>query len=548
MFKKNLAIVLAIVLCVGCVSALADTNLFGWEVPEETLTIHTFYNSSEFSTGEEQDVGMAAMKQYILDNFNVEYIVETTDGDADEQLNLMLASDTYPGVIVGASTINRQKFVDQGRAVELTEYLPGMTNLNHRMGDMLGLYADSEGKYYYLPQSFSNLMDLPDYSAHIRYDEWQEIGAPAIETPEDYFNALNAVYELHPTTEAGEQRYTLGMYSQGLPEYISGYWGLQRGWKVNDDNTLTYWTHTDEGKKMAKFFNDWWRTGTMDPDSMTNTWNDLRTKISQERVIGMIGGWWIGYNAGHEIWSLTDENWFEEKRFIQVSFKDEDAENAYITLKNNAGSSWVFLTDKCEDVQGTLNWIDFTLSDTGIALTCWGMPNEVQSYKNPDQTVCIWELNDDGTWKFNDTAKQQLITETWDYNEEGVFGANTGVYSIMNYQGRFDDGVHCLWGNQMWYSENKWKGIMFENMAGTIFDGTALLFESLTMDEDVTFAKTAVTDAWKQYYPVCIMAETDEEFEAAWAALQEAVEAAGLDVYTDYRTQNYQYNLQLMGN
>ena len=548
MFKKNLAIVLAIVLCVGCVSALADTNLFGWEVPEETLTIHTFYNSSEFSTGEEQDVGMAAMKQYILDNFNVEYIVETTDGDADEQLNLMLASDTYPGVIVGASTINRQKFVDQGRAVELTEYLPGMTNLNHRMGDMLGLYADSEGKYYYLPQSFSNLMDLPDYSAHIRYDEWQEIGAPAIETPEDYFNARNAVYELHPTTEAGEQRYTLGMYSQGLPEYISGYWGLQRGWKVNDDNTLTYWTHTDEGKKMAKFFNDWWRTGTMDPDSMTNTWNDLRTKISQERVIGMIGGWWIGYNAGHEIWSLTDENWFEEKRFIQVSFKDEDAENAYITLKNNAGSSWVFLTDKCEDVQGTLNWIDFTLSDTGIALTCWGMPNEVQSYKNPDQTVCIWELNDDGTWKFNDTAKQQLITETWDYNEEGVFGANTGVYSIMNYQGRFDDGVHCLWGNQMWYSENKWKGIMFENMAGTIFDGTALLFESLTMDEDVTFAKTAVTDAWKQYYPVCIMAETDEEFEAAWAALQEAVEAAGLDVYTDYRTQNYQYNLQLMGN
>jgi hypothetical protein len=507
-----------------------------------------YLNSSEFSTGEEQDVGIANMKQYILDNFNVEYNVETTDGDADEQLNLMLASNSYPDLIVGASTINRQKFVDQGRAQDLTDYLPGMENLNHRMGDMIGLYADDEGRTYYLPSSFSNLMDLPDYSAHIRYDEWVEIGSPKIETPEDYFNALNAVYELHPTTDEGEERYTLGLYSQGLPEYISGYWGLQRGWKVNDDNTLTYWTHTDEGKKMAKFFNDWWRTGTMDPDSMTNTWNDLRTKISQERVIGMIGGWWIGYNAGHEIWSLTDENWFEEKRFIQVSFKDEDAENAYITLKNNAGSSWVFLTDKCEDVQGTLNWIDFTLSDTGIALTCWGMPNEVQSYKNPDQTVCIWELNDDGTWKFNDTAKQQLITETWDYNEEGVFGANTGVYSIMNYQGRFDDGVHCLWGNQMWYSENKWKGIMFENMAGTIFDGTALLFESLTMDEDVTFAKTAVTDAWKQYYPVCIMAETDEEFEAAWAALQEAVEAAGLDVYTDYRTQNYQYNLQLMGN
>jgi len=546
MFKKTLALIMALALCLGCVSAMAETNAFGWDVPEETLKISLFFNSGEFSTGEEQEVGMAAMHDYILEHFNVEYDIMTTDGDADEQLNLLLASNTYPDIIVGASTINRQKFVDQGRAQDLTDYLPAMENLNHRMGDMIGLYADENGRTYYLPQYFSNLMDLPDYSAHIRYDEWQEIGSPAIETPEDYFNALNAVYELHPTTAAGEQRYTLGMYSQGLPEYISGYWGLQRGWKVNDDDTLTYWTHTDEGKKMAKYFNDWWRTGTMDPDSFTNTWNDLRTKISQERVIGMIGGWWIGYNAGHEIWSLTDEDWYEEKRFIQVGFKDEDAENAYVTLKNNAGGSWIIVTDKCENVEGVLSWIDFILSDKGIALVNWGMPNEVKSYKNPDETVCIWELNEDGTWKFNDTAKQQLVTETWDYNEEGVFGANTGVYAIMQYQGRFDDGVHCLWGNQMWYSENKWKGIMFENMDGTIFDGTALLFESLTMDEDVTFAKTAVTDAWKQYYPQAVMADSDEAFEAAWAALQEAVEDAGIDVYAAYRTENYQYNLKLM--
>ena len=160
--------------------------------------------------------------------------------------------------------------------------------------------------------------------------------------------------------------------------------------------------------------------------------------------------------------------------------------------------------------------------------------------------MCIWELNDDGTWKFNDTAKQELIAEVWDYNEEGVFGGNTGIFKLTSYQGRFDDGVHCLWANQMWYSENKWKGIMFENMDGTIFDGTALLYESLEMDEDVTFAKTAVADAWKQYYPLVIMADTDDAFEAAWADLQMAVESAGLETYAQYRTENYQHNLELM--
>ena len=52
-------------------------------------------------------------------------------------------------------------------------------------------------------------MDLPDYSAHIRYDEWMEIGSPEINTPEDWYNAIMAIYELHPTTDEGEQRYTL---------------------------------------------------------------------------------------------------------------------------------------------------------------------------------------------------------------------------------------------------------------------------------------------------------------------------------------------------
>lgn len=546
--KRLLPVLLCATLLLGLVSApaMAKTNMFGWEVPEETLTITAFYNSDQFTVGEEQKRGMEAMKAYLLKEFNIDYNIITTDGTADEQLNLMLASNTYPDVIIGASTINRQKFVDQGRAADLTEYLENSPNLLKRLGALKGLYADANGKYFYLPRSFYNLMDLPDYTAHVRYDEYQELGAPEIKTPEDWYNFIKQVQEKHPVTANNEQRYTLTMYNQGLPELLSGYWGLQRGFKVNDDNTLTYWTHTDEGKAMAKFFNTWWRTGTMDPDSLTNAWNDARTKVSQKRVIGLIGGWWIGYNAGHEIWSLTDKDWNENIRYIQVGFKAEGAKEAYLTLKNNAGGSWTIITDKCKDPAGVMKWIDFTQTDVGIALTNWGMPNEVESFKNPGTYAAIWHLNEDGSWNFDEKAKADLIAENWDYNEEGVYGANSGVYQMVNYQGRFDDGIHCLWPNQMWYSENKWKGIMFENMKGTIFDGTPLLFESLVMDEEVTLAKTAITDAWKQYYPLVVMADSDEAFEAAWAELGAAVENAGLESYIKYRTENYQHNLAMM--
>lgn len=544
--KKWLALLCAATMIFSsCGGALAETNVFGWDVPEEPIMIDVFIGSDNWVEIEEQKTGSANMKQYLKDNFNIDYTYTTTDGDEDEALNLALASGTYTSVIKGASTEILDKFIAQGRAVDLAPYIDSMPNFKAKAGDMLGMYYDDEGHLYYLPSSFGNLMDLPDYSAHIRYDEWLEIGSPAIQTPQDYMDALMKIYQLHPTTPNGETRYTLSMYNQGLPEYISGYWGLQRGWKVAQDNTLTYWPFTDEGKEMARFFNNWWRTGTMDPDSFVNKWNDLRTKISQERVIGMIGGWWIGYNAGHEVWSLTDDTWTENKRFIQVGFKDENAEHAYVTAKNNLGSEWTIITDKCQDVEGVLRYIDFIMTDAGAALVNWGIPGEMPSMKDSSKTVISWNIQSPTQWSVDENAKQALLSETWDYNDEGVLGANTGAFALSVCNDRWADGEHCVWLNQMWYSENKWKQIMFENMAGTIFDCTALLAVS-SMPQDVAMAKTAVEDTYKQFYPLVVMAEDDDTFEAAWEALQGAMTAADVAAYTQFYQDNYQSNLAKM--
>lgn len=553
--RKALSMVPAVAMVLGmAVPAAAEQNktadALGWTVPEDTLKISVFVANDNFSVGEEAEQGIKNMQAYLLENFNIDYEIRTTDGSADEELNLMLASGDYPDVIMGASTTMRQRFVDQGRVAELTDYLNEETcpDLVDRLGDLLGLYADENGAYYYLPTTYSNLMDLPDYSAHLRLDEMEAAGIDysTIKTPEDFYNAAMKLYEENPTAENGETRYSLGLYSQGMPEDLGGYWGLEKGWQINDDNTLTYWTETDAGKKMAKYFNDWWRTGTMDPDSFTGEWNDLKTKVSQKREVALMGGWWIGLNGGSEVWKSTDDDWTFDETYVCVGFKDEDAKQAAATVKNNAGSRWTFVTDKCENVEGVMQWLNFVATDLGTVLTNWGMPNEVESYKNPGTYTTEWTLNDDGSWTIDPAAKEQLISETWDYNEAGIYGGDSGVFAPMAYQGRFADGEHCLWLNQMWYSENPWKKIMLDNMKDTIVDGTNLLFETLTMSDEVTMAKTAIEDAWKQYYPLAVMSSTDEEFEQNWENLQAAVQAAGLDVYTQYRIENYQKNLELM--
>lgn len=525
--------------------AMAETNNFGWEVPSETLDIPVFFSQDNWTEMEEQKLGIARMQQYLLEHFNINFTYDAPAAKAEEAVNLMLASDTYPGVMKNLTTAARQKFVEQGKAVDLTPYIENSPNLKAALGEMINMYKDGDGKIYYLPTTFGNLMDLPDYSAHIRYDEWVAIGSPAIQTPDDYLNALLAIREKFPTTSNGDTRYTLSLYLQGIPEYMSGYWGLVRGWKPNADNSLTYWGMTDEGKEMARFFNKCWRTGTMDPDAFTNEWDDLRTKISQERVIGMIGGWWIGYNAGHEIWSLTNENWHEDMRYIQVAFKAPGAEHAYITTKNSLGDRWTIITDKAKNPEDIVKFIDFGTTDQGKALLNWGIPGYTKSMKNPEKDTAIWHYENADTWHFDENAKEQLIAETWDYNDEGVFGANTGLFSLARDHSRWADGVHSVWPNQMWYNENKWKQIMFENMADTIFDATALLAFG-SMPEEVMIAKTAVEDTYKQYYPLVCMAEDDASFEAAWQAFQEALLTANVEAWTQFRSAEYAKNLSLM--
>ena len=546
--KKFLTLLLVLALLLPMLSGIADANVFGWEVPTEPLKITAFMASDNWTELEEQKQGAAAMKEFLLKNFNVDYNYLTTDGQAEEALNLMLASGTYPDVIRGASTAVRQKFVEQGRAVDLTQYVEKSPSILKNLGDYVNMYRDEDGKIFYLPSSFGNLMDLPDYSAHIRYDEWLAIGSPKIETPDDYYDAIMKVLEMYPKTPSGESRYSLSLHNQGYPEYyLGGYFGLKLGWLEDDEHNLTHWAFTENGKRMAQFINKFWRSGTMDPDSFVNAWDDLRTKISQERVVGIIAGWWNGYNAGHEIWSLTDPDWTENKRYIQVGFKDPMVEKAFVTNKNNLGSSWTIITDKAENPEGIVKFLDFLNTDPGMALQGWGMPGEVPSVKDPSKKISIWDITSPTEWSFNDTAKQQLLSETWDYNEEGVFGVSMGQLQLMTNLNRWEDGIHSVWPNQMWYGENKWKQIMFENMKDTIVDSTALLAMG-SKSEELVMAETAVSDAWKQYFPLVCMADDDATFEAAWVALQDALTAANVDLMTQEWTANYKSNLAKIGN
>lgn len=523
------------------ISGSGNFNEFGWEIPEETLVINILDASGNYAPNEAQKVGEQNVIAYFKEKFNVEFNIQHISGDGTEAVNLALASGEYPDVIRELPFTEMEKFVKMNKAVELTPYMDTIgSDIKKSMGDHYPLFLDDSSKLWYVPTTMGSIAELPDFCAHIRYDEWQAIGSPEIKTPEDYYNALDAILEKFPTTPNGESRYAMSLYDSSDPAKFCGFWGLKNGYKVDDEGNFTYWAFTDEGKEMTKFMNRFYREGKLDPDAFANNFEQWKTKFSNERIVGAIGDWWISYNAGHEVWQSLDPNMPEDKRFVQIGFKAEGAKEANLSGKNYLGSNCTIITDKAKNPEAILKFINFQATDMGKAISGWGLPNGT-AIGDTGRTGKFWNIDENGNWEVDPEAKQQLITETWSYDDEYYW---QGVPWLFMNQSRWDDGEHNIWPNQMWYDENKWKSMMINNLKGTIYDSS--MYTLRVKPDAVKLAEQSVSDAWKMNWGGAVQANDDAAFDAAWTKLQDALNVAGIHQLEQALSDNYKANMKKM--
>ena len=227
--KKILAFVLAMLMVLSMAPVMAEstvTNMGGWEVPEETIKFTAYIGSSNPDDLAED---WAMMHDYLVENFNVDITLQVFDNDATERLNLMLAANDYPDVIV-CSIANAEQWLVQGRAVELTDLVneENTPNLVARYGDYLPRLYNADGKLFTLANSWG-MSRWADYAPQVRYDRYLESGEPDVSTPEAYYEALKAMVANHPTNAAGEKTFAFGGYTDSSNSVIRTWlsmWGI----------------------------------------------------------------------------------------------------------------------------------------------------------------------------------------------------------------------------------------------------------------------------------------------------------------------------------
>ncbi|KRE32767.1 hypothetical protein [Paenibacillus sp. Soil724D2] len=513
-------------------TAKAATNEFGWEVPSKPIEFSYYY--ADAINPDKTKKNSDLMHKFLLEKFNVNMNKITFDAKKEDKLNLMLASGDYPEVIANMDEATVAKWVAQGKVLELGPTIDKLApNVKTQLGDLYKTYL-TNGKLYALPGYWGSL-PIPDFSAHIRYDYWKELGTPKFETPDQYYDVLKKIQEKHPKNDKGEKTYALSGFApvtEKIVPTLAGMWGLKDGNKISADGKITHWINTPEGLELTLFMNKIYRDGLLDPDTFINKYENMKAKMSTDRVMGFIGAWWIGWNAGHEVWQKSDPNWNEEKRFMQVSAKAATADKAYLSGKNSRSTGMTVITNKAKNPEEIVKWLNYSVTDTGTRLIGWGVPNTDKS---------VWNFKD-GKASFVESQKQAIIDSKFDYDAGDLLGMD--MYNLVTSQGiTKDDGKSAYWFDQNFNDNAKWKKMMNDNLKDTIYDNTVGDIK-IPANDPLAITDKQVKDLLESQWAKAVMSKTEEESRSNYAALKEKLNAAGLDKIEKYKTDEYQRRLK----
>lgn len=513
-------------------------NVYGWDVPKETMNF-TYYAKGMMDPNDIKKY-MGKMQDYMLENFNINIEKRVYNTDSTERFNLAMASNDYPEVVSNLTKTDVLQMKEQGKVVDLTQYMDKYgQNLKNALGDKYNRYLDDDGKLFYLPGGWG-LLPIPDYTAHIHHDTWEALGSPKSIPLDTYYEALKEDIQKNPTNADGQKRYALSWHDSVSIETVAGFWGLKMGYKEDENNKLTHWVNTQEGYEFTKFYNQAYQDGLFDPDGFTNKFDDWKSKFSTRRIVGHIGGWWECWNAGHEVWQKTDPNWTEADRYVPVNIEVPGVEQSYLSPKNTSAGSYTVITDKVESqekIVQIIKFMDLMASDNMTRLLGWGVPNEADSN---------WNINEDGSWSFNEKSKQDSINGTYDYELHETFGPQQ-VWLAHGVEEMSDLPYGNSWFDQSLRYENKWLKILNENLSDTVYDASALIEINFLPSNDVTVVKQQVSDIITSYWAKAVLSNSDEEFETNFKELQSKADQAGVEKLQEYMTEEYNKNLTNWG-
>ena len=487
---------------------------------------------------------------YVGDYFASKGLAVDVWAYSDEKTNAILASGDLPDIMY-VPIKNLDTMIQAGMLLNLDDYLDQMPHvqqfeeLQTALNYVREYRSAGTGSVYCLPLNVGdnvtkyNLFDSTERDAlKLRWDVYEEIGAPEMNSMEDVLDVMEQMVAAHPE-EDGAATYgtVLNTGSDTQRWECMSMWYLMQGYRADElayllesnmaEGTVSSILSTDSMYyKGLKWYNEAYKRGLLDPDSINSDRSTQNAKIKNKLDMvpsGTLPGWSPDYL----------EYYIPGTKLHYNSNSPYGDKNHVLAINANT-----------TNLEACLKFIDTMADpDTGI-------------YTSMGPEGDFWYVDDDNNAFLSDKAKEYAKNN---HDFTGYTLENGDTLALWNTPFIFNTGVKTSFGDGKgdkrvnrssgWYeyaeiqSENAnfqaWQKTMgYDNFQDLLADKDAFItssdldnigtFESLpddTMQLTIDAIKDkVVTASWKMVY-----AEDDATFDSLWNQMVADCEGLGAE-------------------
>lgn len=383
-----------------------------------------------------------------------------SQGDAKEDVALMIANDEYPDMIYAKGSAT--DLYQAGALIDMTDliekYGPNIKKMYGAEMDKLKWSQDDPGIYQLSYAGVNQKTLTTGGSCQIQWAALKENDYKYPKTLDEYEKMIKSYLAAHPKTEDGLDMIGITMSASdwhwmitlGNPAGLIADASPDNGqWIIDDEYNVHYKHVTDEEKEYFKWLCRMYNEGILDPNFATQTDDDYIAKVASGRVVAITDAEW--HYSQCEATLVADGKVDQTYVGLPVTLREDQVEKALLYQGTTVG--WgIGITKSCEDPVRAIKFLDYLCSDEGQILYHWGIEGENyflddngQPYRTDEEVAKAQSDPDYAKNTGIDNYTGFPIYGTGSYSEDGFpYTPTTKESVIANYNTAEKEGCEAM--------------------------------------------------------------------------------------------------------
>ena len=383
-----------------------------------------------------------------------------SQGDAKEDVALMIANDEYPDMIYAKGSAT--DLYQAGALIDMTDliekYGPNIKKMYGAEMEKLKWSQDDPGIYQLSYAGVNQKTLTTGGSCQIQWAALKENDYKYPKTLDEYEKMIKSYLAAHPKTEDGLDMIGITMSASdwhwmitlGNPAGLIADASPDNGqWIIDDEYNVHYKHVTDEEKEYFKWLCRMYNEGILDPNFATQTDDDYIAKVASGRVVAITDAEW--HYSQCEATLVADGKVDQTYVGLPVTLREDQVEKALLYQGTTVG--WgIGITKSCEDPVRAIKFLDYLCSDEVQILYHWGIEGENyfldddgQPYRTDEEVAKAQSDPDYAKNTGIDNYTGFPIYGTGSYSEDGFpYTPTTKESVIANYNTAEKEGCEAM--------------------------------------------------------------------------------------------------------